>query len=544
MNPFLEQVAAHAAVSPERTAIVTAAESGSVSAMTYGELMAWAHRFARLLAHTTRPDSILPIYANRTGQCVAAMLGAMAAGRGFSVLNTRLRQAQVQGAVAATRAEVAIIDPPGFTRLRQALTSDQTLRSVRWLVIDEEGAMPAQQQIQSKLVEGGLHIASVESELADLPEPRIEEGAHGIGCCLFTSGSTGSPKGVLVSSEDLSRRAEAEAAWFDLRPEDILLGVLPFSFDVGLNQLMSSLTAGCTLVLLGSWLPVDIVKAIEAHSVTGLSAVPAIWSDFLRLQQDASTSNASLGTLRYVTVSGGDLARSQLDRLEEALPDVLIFKTYGQTEAFRATSLHGTEFRRRPTSVGRPFSDVRVYVVGPDGTPCPTGDRGEVVHTGLGTMVGYLDGQDPTGKLRPNPFRGPADSAPQAIFTGDQGYLDEDGYLYLCGRADSMAKIQGNRVYPAEVAAALLALAGVYEAEVVAIAGEDGQQQLCAFAVGESDDAWAAGLRMQLARTLPAYMVPERVVATEAIPRTANNKPDRVALVQEATRLCRSDSEM
>ena len=168
----------------------------------------------------------------------------------------------------------------------------------------------------------------------------------------------------------------------------------------------------------------------------------------------------------------------------EALPalgdGLQIFKTYGQTEVFRPTCLRPAEFAARMRSVGRPFGRSRVYVVRDDGSVAAPGERGEVVATGLGVMLGYLDGADEQKKLRDNPFRGADDPGAKAVFTGDVGHLDEDGYLFLLGRRDAMLKIMGNRVYPDEVAAQLLALPGVLQAEVVGVdRGDSGARLVC-----------------------------------------------------------------
>ena len=351
--------------------------------------------------------------------------------------------------------------------------------------------------------------------------------------CLFTSGSTGVPKGVLVGRQDLCERAVTEAEWFGLTERDVLLSVLPFSFDVGLNQLMASLVAGSTLVILDSWMPADILRAVAERNVTGISAVPSIWVDFLKsgLRFDREGVHRSL---RYITVSGGDLDPSNLEALPSLGDGLQIFKTYGQTEVFRPTCLRPEEFAKHKQSVGRPFGRSRVYVVRDDGGVAAPRERGEVVASGLGVMLGYLDGADEQKKLRENPFRGAQDPGSQAVYTGDVGYLDEDGYLFLLGRRDSMLKIMGNRVYPDEVAAQLLALQGVLQAEVVGVNRGDSGARLYAFVVLGADAPAADELRRQMATRVPAYMVPAFVLTKDAIPRTVSGKPDRPALVAEA----------
>ncbi len=239
-------------------------------------------------------------------------------------------------------------------------------------------------------------------------------------------------------------------------------------------------------------------------------------------------------SLRYITVSGGDLDPSHLEALPSLGDGLQIFKTYGQTEVFRPTCLRPDEFAAHMRSVGRPFGRSRVYVVRDDGSVAAPGERGEVVATGLGVMLGYLDGADEQKKLRDNPFRGPEDPGAKAVFTGDIGHLDEDGYLYLLGRRDAMLKIMGNRVYPDEVATQLLALPGVLQAEVVGVDRGDSSTRLVAFVVLGPDAPAADDLRRQMASRVPAYMVPAAMLTKDAIPRTASGKPDYPALVAEA----------
>ena len=386
-------------------------------------------------------------------------------------------------------------------------------------------------------------VAVVEQWQADVAQPNVPaplvlpaDPLH-VGCCLFTSGSTGKPKGVLIGERDLTARAWAEAQWYQLSKQDVLLNILPFSFDVGLNQVLSALCAGCSLVLLNSWLPADILDTVSERQVTGISAVPSIWSDFLKanLRFDTCGEHASL---RYITISGGDLSREKLDRLPAVVDGVGIIKTYGQTETFRSTALSPLEFSRKRQSVGRAFVNVRVYVVREDGTLAEPHEVGEIVHTGMGVMQGYLDGDDPQNKVRPNPFFGPDDDALRAVFTGDQGYLDEDGYLYLVGRRDEMLKVSGNRFYPRAVSDQLAAIDGVAEAEVVGVKLDDDDTRLVAFVVQEpSSSLQPMMIRRELALRVPSFMLPEQVVILCALPRTANGKPDRQALAAQAAAL-------
>jgi acyl-CoA synthetase (AMP-forming)/AMP-acid ligase II len=530
VTDLLHRIREHAGRNAQAVAIVRRESDGSYAGTTYADLAAAAETFACAFAQHAGAARIVPILASKSATTVAAMVGAMAAGYAAACLNPKLRLPQVERILRVGAATVAVIDGTGLLALKGPFARDSAVRRTKWWLARGTGFMAMHERAAEGLREvAGVVDWPVEALAAAVPVPAAQSPA----VCLFTSGSTGTPKGVLVGRQDLYERALTEIEWFGLGERDVLLSVLPFSFDVGLNQLVASLVAGATLVILDSWMPADILRAVEERRVTGISAVPSIWLDFLRanLSFDRSGPHRSL---RYITVSGGDLQPPQLEALPSLGAGLAIFKTYGQTEAFRPTCLLPGEFAARRTSVGRPFGRARVYVVRDDGTRAAPGEAGEVVATGLGVMLGYLDGADEQAKLRDNPFRGADDPAPKAIFTGDVGYLDEAGFLFLRGRRDAMLKVHGNRVYPSEVAAQLLALPGVLQAELVGSPDGAGGMRLVAFVVLAAHAPRPDELRRQLALQVPPYMVPAIVLPKNAIPRTASGKTDFPALAAEA----------
>jgi acyl-CoA synthetase (AMP-forming)/AMP-acid ligase II len=534
----------HGEARADRPAVWQRRLDGSYEATAYGALAASARRLANAFRARVPEGRVIPLCLAKTPDCIAAVLGSLGAGRPFACVNQKLRPPQVERILNETQAPVALIDAAGLLALKGGIAPGSAIARTHWWLVRGLGFGPTHERLADQL----RAVAPVEDwapdawpdafpRQADVGTNPAAAGDPGrVGCCLFTSGSTGSPKGVLIGADDLLARAEAEVFWYGLTEADVLLSILPFSFDVGLNQLLSAVRVGCELVILDSWFPRDILKAVEARRVTGVSSVPSIWLDFLnhRLKFDTKGAHASL---RYLTVSGGDMSRRHLDELPDIAEGVGLFKTYGQTEAFRATSLKPHEYAAKRYSVGRAFHGVRVYVVGEGGMRVGSNEPGEVVHTGLGVMLGYLDGNDPQNKLRPNPFAGPDDPAPLAVFTGDQGHLDEEGYLFLSGRQDDMVKIQGNRIYPNEVRDQLLALPGVGLAEVVAVKSAE-QTRLVAFVIPSVGAALQGpAVQRQLAGRAPSYMVPELVVVKEGLPRTASGKPDRPALAAEADAL-------
>jgi acyl-CoA synthetase (AMP-forming)/AMP-acid ligase II len=532
MEHVVELVARHEQSEKSKIAVSKWKGGGRFEETSYGELCQKMHTYHRLCAHLAPERMIIPILAGKSADTVAFMLGAMEARRTFCLLNTKYRGPQIEAVLAATNSPFCIIDAAGLVALRGAWKDHPRIARTKWVVLGgselsgiyADAAQALRAAADVTLIDDH-HYGDGESDSSSTA-PSADIAA----ICLFTSGSTGAPKGVLISEADLVARVTAEIAWFDLTKAATLLSILPFSFDVGLNQLLTGLAVGGEIVLLDSWLPADILTASHERKVTGISGVPSIWQDLINAGVRFDTSGRH-SALRYITISGGSLSKPYLERLPAAAGGVQIFKTYGQTEAFRATSLRPEDFEKLD-SVGKPFPGARVYVVRDDGTRCDAGEVGEVVHTGLGVMMGYLGNVD-SDKLRKNPFFGKEDPSALAVFTGDIGYLDHDGYLFLKGRRDGMLKVMGNRVYPQEVTNQILRISGVQEAVVCGVAGEGGQTSVVAFLVTTPDAALSSNvLKRMLGARLPPFMVPREIVLVDHVPRTASGKADERTLVQ------------
>ena len=531
MSKIIEKLQHHAAEYPQRPALIVPHFDQAATRMSYGELAQRVEPFAAKLAARLERSEIIPVLASKSIESVVAMLGLLASGSAFAALNRKLKPPQLRSIVAQLRSPFGLIDAQHAATL--AAGTLDTIGDIPWHVVAGEKPSPLQRnkiEVLQRNVRGELWRVD---DIANAPLSIPRRADDSFGCCLFTSGSTGTPKGVLISEVDLSARAEAEVECFGLKASDVLLCILPLSFDVGLNQLLSAIVAGCTIVLSESWLPADILRNTARFGVTGISAVPAIWNDLLNspLRFDRAQEHQSL---RYVTVSGGDLPLTRLQLLQLATDSAGIIKTYGQSETFRSGALLPADFTRRPESVGKAFASACVYIVRDDGTRAAPNEPGEIVHTGIGTMIGYLDHQAGDDNLRANPFRGPEDAAAKAVFTGDIGWLDEEGFLFLQGRRDGMLKVAGNRVYPQEVGRQFGAFPEVGEVEIVGTKDAAGETEICAFVVparGALLDP--ADLRRRLMQLLPSYMVPKQIRIVPQITRTESGKADRPALIAQ-----------
>lgn len=346
---------------------------------------------------------------------------------------------------------------------------------------------------------------------------------------LYTSGSTGLPKGVMLSHANMWLGAESVASYLGLASDDRTLAVLPLSFDYGQNQLLSTWYAGGCVVPLDFLLPRDVIKAVEKHGITTLAAVPPLWVQVSELDWPPETA----ARLRRLTNSGGALTVDLVRRLRKLFPQARLFPMYGLTEAFRSTYLDPALVDTHPTSMGTAIPHAEVLVINDLGEIARDGEEGELVHCGPLVAQGYWqDPQRTAERYRPAP-KGSAYGG-TAVWSGDRVRRDADGLLYFVGRRDAMIKSAGNRISPQEVEEAALATGLVAEAVALGVAdGRLGQAiHLVARAAPGVSDA-EQELPRRLMRDLPNFMQPKVIHWREAMPIGPNGKIDRTGLQAE-----------
>ncbi|MCH7629954.1 MAG: acyl-CoA ligase (AMP-forming), exosortase A system-associated [Proteobacteria bacterium] len=344
---------------------------------------------------------------------------------------------------------------------------------------------------------------------------------------LYTSGSTGRPKGVMLSNANLWLGAVSVAHYLRLAPDDRVLAVLPFAFDYGQNQLLSTWFAGGTVIPLDYLMPRDVVKAVDRHGVTTIAAVPPLWLQLAELPWPSEVA----GKLRRLTNSGGALTPSLVRALRTTFPQADLYPMYGLTEAFRSTYLDPALVDEHPTSIGKAIPFAEILVVNDDGREAAPDEEGELVHAGPLVAQGYWQDAERTAeRFKPAPPFSKLGG--MAVWSGDRVWRDPQGLLHFVGRRDAMIKTSGNRVSPQEVEEAAVATGLV--AEAVALGLPDPQLgqaiHLVARATGEAD---TAALIAALTRALPNFMVPRHVHWRQAMPVSPNGKLDRVALAAE-----------
>lgn len=355
------------------------------------------------------------------------------------------------------------------------------------------------------------------------PLPQSAAGPDTLAAILYTSGSTGSPKGVMLSHANLWLGAVSVAHYLKLTPEDRVLGVLPLSFDYGQNQLFSTWMAGASVAPIEYLTPRDVVRAVERTGATTLAGVPPLWVQLLDVDWPVETA----ARLRRLTNSGGALTPRLVRTLRTRFPRADVYAMYGLTEAFRSTFLAPALIDTHPDAMGKAVPFAEVMVVRPDGTHAKAGEPGELVHAGPLVAQGYWrDPQQTAQRFRPAPSF--ADSGGTAVWSGDTVVEGEDGLLRFVGRDDEMMKVSGNRISPTEVEDAILAGDEAVEAVAIGVADERTGQAIVVALSGDAKREPA--LRLRLKGLLPGFMQPSRYVWSGELPRNANGKLDRAAI--------------
>jgi len=334
-----------------------------------------------------------------------------------------------------------------------------------------------------------------------------------LGLILFTSGTSALPKGVLLPSSAIAHNVHAINAYLPIAEHSTTGIVLPLSYSYGLvGQALTTLAVGGTMVLLSDVMyPAKLVEAMVTFGVNGLSSVPPS----LRLIARACIAAGPEKTpkLGYVASAGGFQDALTRELVEKAFPTALRFNQYGLTEASpRVTALSHHEPAYARGSVGKGIQGVEVFAVDEQGNRLPPGEPGEIALRGPSVMAGYMDDPEATAKVLSG----------GVLRSGDAGYVDADGFVFVEGRKDGVVKCGGERVSVEEVAGYMRTAEGVRDAAVLAVPHDDLGHALWAFV--EADESVIPALRLLAREKLPPAKRPQKFIALAELPRTMNGK--------------------
>ncbi len=467
------------------------------------------------------------VFLEKRLETVVACFGTSAAGGVFVPMNPALRPHQVEHILKDCNVRVLVTSPERLATLLPTLSSCPDLQH---LVLTGSAPLPHVPGV-------AVHRWDDVCDAPSAPGHRVID--TDMAAILYTSGSTGLPKGVVLSHRNMVMGAKSVAQYLDNGPHDTLLAALPLSFDAGFSQLTTAFHSGARVVLINPVLPQDVTKAMVREQVTGLTAVPPLWIQMSQLEWP----EAIRSHLRYFANTGGRMPLETLQRLRARAPAARPFLMYGLTEAFRATYLPPEQVDHRPDSIGQAIPNSEVLVLRPDGTPCAADEPGELVQRGPLVALGYWNDPERTAeRFRPLPTASGVRDAgivlPEiAVFSGDIVRRDAEGYLYFIGRRDEMIKTSGYRVSPTEIEEVLYSTGLVGECAAFGVEDDAlGQAIRVVVTPAAGADALSVeALLKECRQRLPIYMVPRHVdVRPGPLPRNPNGKIDRKALATEA----------
>jgi acyl-CoA ligase (AMP-forming) (exosortase A-associated) len=502
--------------------------------LTYRDLQVQVAAVAvQLQAHGLSRGARVAVNLDKRFEMVVASFAATAAGGVLVPVNPVLKPGQVGHILQDAGAQVLVTSATRLPALRGELAQ---CRDLRLVVVCEDAAVgdsPADWPDALQRVTWAQMLQSVDLTQPSGCEVLCETDVAAI---FYTSGSTGLPKGVVLSHRNLLAGAGSVVSYLDNRVDDVLLAVLPLSFDAGFSQLTTGFLVGARVVLLNHLFAQDVLKAMAREGVTGITAVPPLYMQLAALDWPTG----AIERLRYFACTGGRMPLDALQRLRERAPNALPFLMYGLTEAFRSTYLPPAEVDRRPDSMGRAIPNVAILVLREDGSECAVDEPGELVHRGPLVAQGYWRRPNETAaRFRPlpaalSPGREGLAQPELAVFSGDTVRRDTEGFLYFVGRRDEMIKTSGYRVSPTEVEACVAGSGLVQEVLAVGRAHEALGQAIVVAALPSASASGdvaidTAALLAHCRAELPAYMVPSQVIWVRApFPRNPNGKLDRL----------------
>ena len=503
-----EALLASAEEAPDRTAVITHDER-----VSYAELLDRARRIAVVLQDrgVERGDRVA-IFMDNSVTAVAAIYGASMAGGAFMFVNPQTKQDKLRYILNDSGTSAMIADDRLVSIAEGAAAGAPALR----VLLATRGDAPRSGSVEdledalAATRHGPRSVGSIALDLAAL---------------VYTSGSTGNPKGVMLSHQNMVFTTESLIEYLRLSSADRILNVLPLAFDYGLYQAIMAIRLAATLVLEPSFaFPAHVVTRVQEEGVTVIPGVPTVFARLIALHR---SHPITMPTVRTITNTAAHLPDDYVPILHQMSPGAAVYKMYGLTECKRVSYLDPDLIGDRPASVGKAIPGTEVQVLDDDRRPVAAGERGVLYVRGPHVMMGYWNLPEETARvLVPGRYHGE-----RMLCTHDVFRMDADGFLYFVGRKDDIIKSRGEKVSPVEVENVLHGIPGVREAAVIGVPDDVLGEAVRAYVV-MSDGAVAdeRAFRRQCMARLENHMVPRDVVFLDELPKTSSGKVRKQSL--------------
>ena len=479
--------------------------------LTYGELDRLTDRLADALRHAG------VVRGDRVGFCLPKSADAIAAI--YGILKAGAAYVPVDPSAPASRSAIILRDCTV-----RALLVDQAHLDALTAELESTGPLPEIFLLPTVGGGAGLREAiDARGPAPETPPPAERVTPEDIAYILYTSGSTGRPKGVTLTHENGISFTDWCSEIFAPTGADRFSLFPPLQFDMSTSDLFLSIKHGARIVPIDDRTgkdPFTLGKVIEEHGLTMWFSVPSVLS---LMAQHGRLERYDLSSLRFVLFAGEVFPVTHLRRLRDLLPAVRMFNLYGPTETnvctFYEIPDHVPEERTEPYPIGRACSHARSRVIGPDGAEVEPGAEGELCIAGAGVMSGYWNLAERTAEVF-------LEADGQDWYRTGDVVREEEGELVFLGRRDRMVKRRGYRIELGELEAALYRHPSFSELAVLAASDDAGTRILAVYGTENGEPISLVELKAFAAEALPLYMVPDRFVHVETLPRTSTGKTD------------------
>ncbi|MRH89129.1 AMP-binding protein [Nocardia sp. SYP-A9097] len=491
--------------------------AGPMGRLTFAELAAEVGAVTRAaIASGIEAGDRVGIWAPNSNRWIVTALGMLAAGATLVPISTRLRGAEAAEVLTRSGAKAVCTVQEFLGRDYPAMLAESgyPLPALENLILLDDSRGEAAKTWDISSWAGFLAPGTVVPPEA-VAERTAQVDPESISDILFTSGTTGAPKGVLATHR---QTLEVFSLWADvvtLRPRDRYLLVNPFSHTFGYKAgIIACLLCTATMIPMERFDADAALRIVESERITVLAGPPTLFTDLLK----ADHSDYLLGSLRLAGTGGATIPAELVERIRTDLGVPYVFTAYGLTESIGVVTVCPPDAPAELLSdtVGKALPGTEIRIVDKDGTDVAPGEPGEIILEGPNVMRGYLDDPEATAAV--------IDSAGY-LHTGDIGTLAEDGYLRITDRLKDMFIVGGFNAYPAEIERVLLQHPAIRDVAVIGIPDERLGEVGRAVVVPEDGAGGDAGAIIEWSRArLAGYKVPREVVFTESLPRNAGGK--------------------
>lgn len=467
-----------------------------------------------------RHDRVI-IFIDNSIETVISIYGILKAGAVFVTLNGSVKSQNLRYILEDSGAHVLITHTNKARVVDKACEDLKEHPKIIWIGKNNE--------ISSKLSNISYQWESLNLYRNNLSEnikaqfPKVID--LDLAALIYTSGSTGKSKGVMCPHKSMVSAAQSIIQYLKNTPDDIIINILPLSFDYGLFQVLMSIMFGGTVVIEKTFIYTHkILKNIEKYRVTGFPIVPTVIAMLLKLD---NISRYDFGSLRYITNTGAALPVEHIKQLRKILPNIKFYSMFGLTECKRILYLPPDEIDKRPRSVGKAMPNCEVFVVDEHGNEVEHGEVGELIVRGSNLMNGYWNSPELTKQwYKQGKFPGE-----KLLYTGDYFKKDEEAFLYFVGRKDEMIKCKGERVSPREIEDIICQIDCVVEVAVIGVDDEIAGQAIKAFVVVSQGRTLSENdIKKYCTQNLENFKVPSYIIFIDHLPKTPNNKIDKKIL--------------